>query len=516
VNYIPTATESGSDDLHPDEFDADTADWYIMQCAFERGEEPYRTLQRVRAAQARVQGILASEEATNGETPALTVAAEATDPTQPWPPGRAGRLARLIYDRSYSPIREVAVAATLGVLAGVAGRAYRTYTGKDLGLYIILIARSGVGKDGIHEGIPYLLKVANVPMAEYFLRAQDFVSGEALHKELLATPGFLNLQGEFGRKLKRMANPHDTPMQNLRTVMTGAFGKQFLEGKTYSNSDNNLLGVCWPALSFLGETTPSTYLECLTPDMAADGFLSRFLSINYEGDRPPPNRNREGELDDDDLKCWRALLTQALPYQMPLGAPPACEVVPNDDAREKLERFEIDCIANLHATDDEGERAVWTRAHLKALKVCSLLAVADNPFVPAVRIEHVAWALNLIREDVAVYQSRRKSGDVGSGDDAREGKLIAMLKDYLLNAPKPSYKVPGRMHEHGVVPRSYLQIRTTSLPAFHNHRMGSSKALDEAIRSLTANGYVKEVKEHDLTDTYRFNGKAYRILRLPG
>ena len=148
-----------------------------------------------------------------------------------WPPGRAGVFARFIFNGSYSPVREVAVVATLGLLAGVCGRAYRTYTGKDLALYLILVAKSGIGKDSTHEGIPAMLKLANVPMADRFVRAQDYVSGEALHKDLLREPGFLALQGEFGRKLKRMSNPTDTPMQNLRTVLTNAYGKQFLEGK---------------------------------------------------------------------------------------------------------------------------------------------------------------------------------------------------------------------------------------------------------------------------------------------
>ena len=72
------------------------------------------------------------------------------------------------------------------------------------------------------------------------------------------------------------------------------------------------------------------------------------------------------------------------------------------------------------------------------------------------------------------------------------------------------------MRENGIVPRSYLQIRTTSLPAFANHRMGASKALDEAIRSLCANGYLKEMKELNLSEQFRFSGRAFRIVRLPG
>jgi hypothetical protein len=509
VKHIPNTTALGSDNLHLDDFDADAADWYIMLCAMERGLDPHETVRAVRALHASAQpDQRPSEERRPFET-------ETADRTLTWPPGRSGRIARLIYERSYSPVREVATAATLGLLAGVCGRAYRTYTGKDLALYIILIARSGIGKDSTHDCLPMMLKMASVPLADRFVRSQDFVSGEALHKELLREPGFLALQGEFGRKLKRMANPTDTPMQNLRTVMTNAYGKQHLEGKSYSNAENSMVGVDWPALSFLGETTPSTFLECLTPDMMADGFLSRFLSITYQGDRPLPNRDRNFELDPEDLSFWKALVGHMIPFQSPINSPAPCVVEPNDDAREKLERFEIDCIDALNRTDDESERQVWSRAHLKVLKVASLLAVADNCFNPVVRIEHVAWARVLVSEDIATFQSRKRSGDIGLGDDARERKIIMLLKDYLLSPPKQSYKVPAGMQQNSIVPRSYLQMRTATLPAFANHRFGSAKALDETLRSLVDSGWVMEVDKLKVIEAYSYHGKAYRVLKLP-
>ncbi len=432
-----------------------------------------------------------------------------------WPPGRAGRFAQFIFNRSYSPVREVAIAATLGLLAGVCGRGCQTYTDKDLALYLILVARSGIGKDAIHEGIPLMIKLASNPMADRFVRAQDFVSGEALHKEVLREPGFLNLQGEFGRKLKRMSEPRDTPMQNFRTVMTNAYAKQHLEGKSYSNSENNLLSVNRPALSFLGETTPSTFFECLTTDMMADGFLSRFLCVNYEGDKPLQNRRRNAELNPEDLEMWKALVGHMVPYQIPINTPPPCIVQPNEDAREKLEYFEEDCRSNLNATEDESERQVWNRAHLKALKVASLLAVADNYLNPIITIQHVAWALNLVRFDIEMFQSRKKSGDIGVDDDARERKLIAFLKDYLVKPAPASYGIPRGMQENSIVTRAYLQRRAVSLPAFYNHRFGGKKALEDAISSLIANGYLQEIKTDKLIDAYSFWGKAYRIVRLP-
>jgi hypothetical protein len=136
--------------------------------------------------------------------------------------------------------------------------------------------------------------------------------------------------------------------------------------------------------------------------------------------------------------------------------------------------------------------------------------------MPVIRIEHVAWARSIVRSDIALFQSRKRRGDIGTADDAREGKLVAILRDYLAAAPKASYKVPKGMRENSIVPRSYLQVRTTSLPAFANHRSGSAtKALDDALRSLVLNGYLMDVEKLPLSERYNFHGKAYRVLSFP-
>ena len=227
-----------------------------------------------------------------------------------------------------------------------------------------------------------------------------------------------------------------------------------------------------------------------------------------------------------DLTGKRALVTgssQGIGLSLARGlAGAGAEVVLNgrsqdklDDAQEKLERFELDCIDQLNATEDDSERQVWSRAHIKALKVASLLAVMDHPYVPVVRIEHVAWALTLVRQDIELFQSRKPGGGIGTDDDARERKLLTFMKDYLLKPVPRSYKVPDRMQENSIVPRSFLQMRSATLPAFNNHKLGARRALDDTMRSLIANGYVMEVKSDRLVEHYSFHGVAYRILKLP-
>lgn len=438
------------------------------------------------------------------------------DETLTTPPGFAGQLCDYIYESSYMPVKEVAVAATLAILAGVCGRAYRTHTGKDLALYQILVARSGIGKDGIHDGIPRLLK--NAPRgAERLLRTENFVSGPALHKALLREPGFLNLQGEFGRKLKRMADPRDTPMQALRTVMTDAYAKEYLPGLAYSKEEDCFDGVSWPALSFLGETTPNTYLESLTTDMMEDGFLSRFVVITHEGIRPFPNHQRREALTADEQDRWNEIVSIGIQYQMPINTSiPRVVRFKDEGAWERMNRFEYACTDEINSTVDESERQLHNRAHLKALKIAGLLAVADNPSDPQIDLGHAVWAIILVRRGMDTFRAHKLRGDIGNSDHSRQSKLLALMRDYIFNGASPGYKLPKAMSNDGIIPRKYLQQKTSSSPPFLNYKAGgASLALDHTLKSLIDSGYIVEADKLKMAQIYAFHGKCYVIINLP-
>jgi uncharacterized protein DUF3987 len=446
--------------------------------------------------------------------------ADAGEQGIPWPPGFVGTLARFIYANSYLPIKEVSVVGALGMMAGLCGKAWHIPQ-SGLNLYIILVARSAIGKEAMHSGLAALVShcQGKFPFFSNFVDFTEYVSGPALVKACLQNPSFVNVSGEWGRRLKRLAaeDGKEGPLQTLRTQMTNLYQKSgpqsIAGGLGYSNTEGSVASVAGVAYSMVGESTPGTFYEALTESMMEDGFLSRFLIVGYDGDRPDENPSMLEVPDDALVQALVDIAAQAHAQinkgsSMPLGR--------TEEAAQIMAQFTIEMRDKIRSTDDESRRQMWNRASLKALRVAALLAVGDHYLSPCINADHMRWAIELIRRDIEMMNKRLESGDVGSGDRARERKLVTIIRDYIQQARIPkSYRVPEQMHKDGLVPRSYLQIRTQQVASFYNHKLGCNRALDDALQTCITNGWLMECKGTAVVDGYGHHGKTYRVLDLP-
>lgn len=434
-----------------------------------------------------------------------------------WPPGLVGQIAGFIYESSPRPVKEVAIVAALGFMAGLCGRTYNV-SKTGLNMYLILVAQSGVGKEAMHSGISLLLDILRkgAPGAEKFINFNDFVSGPALKKEIGLNPAFLNVCGEWGRKLKRMADEtQEGPMQQLRTVMTDLYQKSskkdVVGGSSYSNKDSNVMPVLGAAYSMIGETTPSTLYESLTHSMMADGFLSRFTIVEYTGERPALNRSPREEPSEALRSAIVLLAQQCVTLEMHYTS----TIVGIDATASALEKeFDLYCDARINETKMEARRQMWSRAHLKLLRFAALLAVGDDCLHPVIQEHHVEWARDLVMRNIALMTRRIEEGDVGSDDHTRISKVMALASKYVKEGVPAGYKVNSLMVQEGVIPRSYFQRATSSLPAFTKHRMGSSKALDDTLKVLIENGNLQAQSKPAVFERYGYSGQCYRVLSL--
>lgn len=441
---------------------------------------------------------------------------ETGDRSLPWPPGLAGEIARYIYDNAPRPVKEVAIVSTLGFLAGVCGKTY-IYSDTGLNLYIVLVARSAVGKETMHLGIGNLIRCIgdSVPAVFTFVDFTDYASGPALSKIIAQNQCFVNVTGEWGRKLKRLAHEdgRDSAMASLRTMMTNLYQKSgpksVVGGIGYSDKEKSVASVSGVAYSMIGETTPGTYFDALTDSMMEDGFLSRFTMIEYNGERPDLNKSRR-ELDETVLQALCDLVSHCADLNLRVTTQ---EVVASPEAEKMLDDFNDECDKHINSSEDEGYRQMYNRGHLKTLRISALLAAADNYITPVIYPQHVQWALMVVRKDIGLMNSRIRSGDVGTGDSTRIKKIMALIEKYFKEAPGPSYRIPEGMREAGIVPRSYLQIGTQKSTPFTTHKGGQNTALSITLHALIEMGQIAEVPKDKAMDKFKFSGKCYRLAR---
>ena len=436
-----------------------------------------------------------------------------------WPPGAVGALAQYMFSIAPRPVKEVSIVAALGMMAGVCGRAYGIPQ-SGLNLYIVLVGQSAIGKESLHGGPSAVINqlMSFCTEASKFIDYSNFVSAPALTKAVAANPSFLNIFGEFGKTLQRMASDEkgDTVIQQLRTVMTNLYQKSgpgsVFGGLGYSDKDKNVASVNGVAYSMIGETTPGTFYDSLTDSMMADGFLSRFTIVEYTGERPKLNKDMKKPLDEN-LREHLLVLYRASNACNSGGAAPT-EVQLEPEAEEFLDVFNEKCDKEINSTNNEGWRQMWNRAHLKVYRISAILGAVDNPCFPVVNLEHVMWAYDLVMRDIKIMERRIATGDVGNSDATREAKLLALAATYLKSPVSASYAIPEHMIKDGVIPRKYLQINTQRTSCFTTHKLGQIASMDMSLRSLCEGGYFSELPKPEAVQKYAFHGKCYRILQL--
>jgi hypothetical protein len=434
-----------------------------------------------------------------------------------WPPGNVGGLALLMYQLSIRPVAEVSIATALATVAGVCGLGWNTHTGAGLNLYIAFVGRSGIGKEAIADGISKLMTATFLKGAIHapsFFTFDSLASGQALVKQMAETPCLLHISGEFGHDISYMAidktGPHATLRQQMTKLYTKSSAGSVAGGISYSNRESNVQIGGSVSYSIVGETTPGTFYEALNGSMMSDGFLSRFVVIEYEGQRPPENEHR-GAVNKAWTDWFEKLVNAATSQTVVVPA------IPDEDAKQLYANFNLECDMQVNATQDEARRQMWNRAHLKALKVGALLAVADNHVSPTVTGAQAKWAIELVQRDIGGMTKRLMSGDIGGGDDTRRQKVQKCVREWLTEELSETYRKRNgwpEMKQASLVPRNYLTNRLQSLPLFANHRLGANAAMSAVLDGMVRDGLLRPIEKGRIRDMYGFSGEAYAVLWL--
>lgn len=427
------------------------------------------------------------------------------------PAGLIGEIADYIYASAPRPVPEIALAGAIALVAGIAGRAYNI-SNTGLNQYVVVLAGTGTGKEAAASGVSRLVSAltGRVEDASKYLGPSKFSSAPALLKHLSeVSNSFVSIFGEFGMYMSQMSGEKAAGyMVELRRAFLDLFNKsgrgQMMQSSVYSDSQKNAKTITAPAFSFLGETTPERFYENLSEDLISEGFLPRICVIQYNGIRVPLNENHAYvKIPQELLQRLSALALQA---QMLNAKHTPHDVTMNEDARKLEREFNVYCDDKINDPEsNEVVKQLWTRAHVKALKMAGLVAVGINQYNPEVDASIMQWGINLARRDCETIIGKFADGSVGNGvsESAQERKIIETFR-WWFETPVEGLGKYGvtyrKARESYMLPYRVIGQKLAKYAAFKNDRRGSSAALRATLENMKRAGIIQLVSPKQAED----------------
>ncbi len=435
------------------------------------------------------------------------------------PPGLAGMIAQFLHDAAPRPVPEIALAGALGLLAGISGRAYNV-SGTGVNQYVVLLAKTGTGKEAISNGIGQLINEVKkyVPAASEFIGPSFIASPQGLIKRLAKHKSFVSIMGEFGLKLQTMnsrtASAND---KGIMTAMLDVFNKSgrgnVMGSSAYSDSDKDVAAVEAPAFSIIGESTPDTFYQAVDESSIRSGLIPRLTIIEYKGDRPDLNRNRVHAIDRPELV--NALSKFAAQAAMLNHQNQTVQVNLDSEAERLFEEYNGFVDAKIRGKED-ASREVWNRAHIKALKLASLIAIGENFMMPTVTGSVAQWAINVENYNVKLLLDRFDSGEIGGAFDTSEvkqlGEVRRALREWIVEPWERLERYRSgtiQMHSSKIVPYKFLQSRLYNKACFRDDKRGATAAIQKILQMLMDYGDIRI-----FTDVQKFGTSAKLIAIL--
>ncbi len=439
-------------------------------------------------------------------------------------PGLMGDIAAFIYSNAVNPVREVATAASIAYMAGIAGRGYNI-SSTGLNQYVILLANTSGGKEGAGQGMDKLTHAVReqVPAFERFMGPSNIASPQGLVKQLVETPCMLSHKGEFGMWLQKLtskyARTNDVEMRGmLLDLYTKSGFKQTLRGSCYSDRQKNVPVMDSPSFSMFGDSTQQEFYKAIDEVTISEGLIPRLTVIESNDARPTYNENHNKIKPSGELVTKIAMLAKRCLELEMLKTPIDIQETPEATAFHVA--YRETCTDRVFADRDNPIAQIWTRAHLRLLRLAGLVAVGCDPDQPVMTLEHCQWAHTVIEHGCHTVITRFNAGQVGEVNYLLEQRRLLAKTIYKYCHARYSdtwykaYGISSDMFKARVITHRYLVNSTKQHSCFRNDR-NPQMSFKNVLQELLDAGNIEKIDMKKVKDSGR-SGLAYYVLDLRG
>lgn len=415
------------------------------------------------------------------------------------PTGLLGEITDFIMQAAPRPVLEVAIAGAITFLSGLTGRHYNI-AGTGLGLYTILLAGTGRGKEAATTGIGCLTDaiMRQAPVISDFRGPSQIASGQALIRTMAdehSIPSKFMFLSEFSHMLQVISSRDATGADmKTRQVLLDMFSKSgwgsTIQESAYADKSNNTKVVYNPNLALMGDTTSEMLFENMSAKLISEGFLPRFLYVEYDGPRTAVNLTLS-RIPSEDLVTRCVTLVHQI---MSLKQSNQCmNITISSEAQLVLNNFSDLADYRIEQLSGQPMAEMWNRAHLMVLRLAGIVAVGNNMFEPTVTLEDVQWAQTAILRSLDSVALRAADGKLSDSEAGIRTFVRNLAKQFFKEniGRKLAKKNRGRWevyHGQGVVPYKYFSEQTEKESMFVSRSEKHSSLVQKALTDLVDQG----------------------------
>lgn len=324
-------------------------------------------------------------------------------------PGVLETIAQWSMDTAPHPVRTYAVAAAIAIGSVLAARRFATDAGNFSSLYILVVGKSGTGKEHVRTTIEQVLRAAEASM---LIGPNGWTSSGAVYSGLQICPQQVAVIDEIGKVLAASSGASDAAnmKDGVLTTLMELYGRlhahahpsqystQALSKKQQDEQKRRT--VERPAVSVVGLTTPATWYEALKSTRIASGFLNRFLVLEADVVRGDFRFGSAAPVPDTVIHWAQQLMQPRADLDIPnrlteLGPPIRVTITP--EAAEQFQLFRRECNRRADALEKDGLGELPMRSAEQAMRLGLIAALAEDATARTVTVHNATWAISLAR-----------------------------------------------------------------------------------------------------------------------
>lgn len=420
------------------------------------------------------------------------------------PPGLLNELFKAAMARQHLPSEVFGFASTMGLLAGICGRKFNV-SGTGLNIELLVIARTGRGKDSIRKFITQTLYALNENGGtSSFLAPARFTGPVAMYNALKDSRSCVSVQTECGL-IKASEAGDSAGIVRYQLGLYSASGQHEVMGaEGYSSKDNSIQALNAAAMSFVMESTAESFSVIFNSEKAlTSGELPR-VGIYRETDHiPETNFNIVEELPEevtDKLKYLATLCSreQARP------TPDVINLIVENGAKANRINERWRKVMN---EETDTQMLMATRNMLRTLKYAALAAAFNNE--PGDNIIHDAeldWANQIVEAEFRSIGTFFKHHEIEGSilDAARRAKIN--ITRALTGGEKGQRAIAPSLARQGIMPLSKFKeivLNVKLVKDLTDKKGGTRDGAQKLLDYLIANRYCSKPFKATAKETAR-------------